>query len=112
VLNVYELSFSEAILSNVICKIPSGVAYGYCLWHVCTFIQIFLKNFRWKSVLSKLEKCAQYVKAQILCIRHSFYYIDIVKHTGFGWHMTMILNPLNSEINSRRNLITLLFLSH
>jgi len=65
VLNVYELSFFEAILSNVMYKIASGVPYGYCLWHVCTFIQIFLKNFQWKSALSKLEKFAQYVKAQI-----------------------------------------------
>ena len=58
-LNVYELSFSETLLSNVICKIPSGIPYGYCLWHVCTFIQIFLKNFQWESALSKLLKCAQ-----------------------------------------------------
>jgi hypothetical protein len=54
VLNVYEFSFSEAILINVICKISSGVPYGYCLWHVCTFIQICLKNFHWKSSLSEL----------------------------------------------------------
>jgi hypothetical protein len=90
VLNVYELSFFEAILSNVICKIPSGVPYGYCLWRVCTFIQIFLKNFQWKSSLSKLEKFAQYVKALILHIRDSFYFINAVKCTGFSWHMTII----------------------
>jgi hypothetical protein len=27
-LNVYEVSFFEAVLSNVICKIPSGVPCG------------------------------------------------------------------------------------
>jgi len=42
VLNVYELLFSEAILNNVICKIPSGVSYCYCLWHVCAFIIIII----------------------------------------------------------------------
>jgi len=82
-----------------------------CVMFVHLF-KFFLKNFQWKSALSKLEKFAQYVKAQILCIRYSFYYVNAVKHTGFSWHVTIICNPLNSEINNRRNLITLLFLSH
>jgi len=90
VLNVYELLFSEAILSNVMCKILSGVPYGYCLWHVCTFIQIFLKNVQWKSALSELEKSAQYVKALVPHIRLSFYFINAVKCTGFSRHMTII----------------------